>query len=115
MTRLRPSIRMLEVRRNAKRKQLAAVGPVVQGSLVTVKHKTCKHTAHLLTFPVKGKTKSVYVPLGLVEEVRRWSQNYRKVKQLLRESSNLSLALIHRHVPMQRAVAKGAGTRRPNR
>lgn len=114
MIRSQPSVRMLEIRREAKRKQLAAIGPVVQGSLVAVKHKTCKHTAHLLTFPVKGKTKSVYVPLGMVEEVQQWSQNYRKVKTLLRESSNLSLALIHRHVPVKRAVARSAANHPPN-
>jgi hypothetical protein len=114
MIRSQPSIRMLERRREAKRKQLAAIGPVVQGSLVAVKHKTCKHIAHLLTFPVKGKTKSVYVPLDMVQEVQQWSRNYRNVKALLRASSNLSLALIHRHVPVQRAVAKSRAKRRPN-
>ena len=115
MIRLQPSIRVLESRCAAKLKQVAAVGPVVQGSVVTVKHKSCKHTAHLLTFSVKGKTKSVYVPLGMVEEVQQWSRNYRKVKSLLREGSNLSLALIHRHVPVKRAVAKSTAKRRPSR
>ena len=115
MIRSQPSIRMLEIRREGRRKQVAAIGPVVQGSLVTVKHKTCKHTAHLLTFPVKGKTRSVYVPLDMVGEVQQWSRNYRKMKSLLREGSNLSLALIHRHVPVKRAVAKSTSKRRPSR
>lgn len=105
-----PSSRMLKVRRQARLRELSCLGPLLQGSLVQVPHKTCRHVAHLLTFPVRGKTHSVYVPLDMVEEVKQWTRNYRTLKQLVRRISRLSLALIHRHVPDARAAH-----RRPSR
>ena len=48
-------------RQEAAVKRLAKVGPFVTGTLVRIKHPTCKHVAHRLTFKVKGKTKAVYV------------------------------------------------------
>jgi hypothetical protein len=102
----KPSPRMLEQRRQARLRELARIGPLLQGSLVRVPHKTCRHVAHLLTFPVQGKTRSVYVPLGMVEEVKTWTRNYRSLKTLIRQISRLSLALIHRHVPAERAARR---------
>lgn len=43
-----PSIAVLRKRRDGKLKQLAQIGPFVQGSLVSVKHKRCKHVAILV-------------------------------------------------------------------
>jgi hypothetical protein len=106
MTAVRPSIGMLKKRRDAKMRKLASIGAVVQGSLVSVKHKACKHTAHMLTFPVKGKTHTVYVPLGMVEEVREWTENYKALKESVRDISKLNLAIIHNYVPTKRAAAR---------
>lgn len=103
----RPSPRMLQQRRQARLRELARIGPLVQGSLVQIPHKSCRHVAHLLTFSVRGKTRSVYVPVGLVEEVKTWTRNYRSLKALMRQISRLSLALIHSHVPAARAAARG--------
>ena len=112
---VRPSIGMLKKRRDAKMKKLASIGLVVQGSLVSVKHKTCKHTAHMLTFPVKGKTHTVYVPVDMVKEVRKWSNNYKVLKELVRDISKLNLDIIHRHVPAKRAAARSRGKSSPKR
>jgi hypothetical protein len=102
----KPSPRILEQRRQARLRELAQTGPLLQGSLVRVPHKSCRHVAHLLTFPVQGKTRSVYVPLALVEEVKQWTRNYRQLKKLVRRISRLSLALIHQHVPAERAARR---------
>ena len=112
MTDVRPSIGMLKHRRDAKMKKLASIGFVVQGSLVSVKHKSCKHIAHMLTFPVRGKTHTVYVPVDMVKEVREWSNNYKILKELVRDISKLNLAIIRRHVPAKRAAVKSRGKSR---
>lgn len=93
-----------EKRRNAYLKQLGAIGPFVEGTLVRIPHKTCRHVAHRLTFKVKGKTQAVYVPVDLVEDVIQWTNHYRRLKQLIRQVTTQSLAILHHHVPAKRAA-----------
>jgi len=75
----------------ARLKKLAAFGPMVDGSLVVV-HRRCgnprcrcarghKHPAHYLMRKVGGKTHSVYIPVDLVEDVRQWNQEFRRLKR----------------------------------
>ena len=106
-----------EKRREAKLKQLAECKPLVAASLCKVNRRcgnpNCKcargefHTAHVLTYKVKGKTRTVHVPKDMVEEVRQWVEEHKRIKRLVREISNNSLAIIHRHVPASRAAARG--------
>ena len=95
-----------EKRRQACLKQLARTGPFVEGSLVGVKHPSCRHVAWRLTFKVKAKTRTVYVPVDMVEEVRQWTRSYRQLKQLIRAVTRNSLALIHGHVAARRAASR---------
>jgi len=116
MKRSHVSLNVLERRRQARLKQMHSIGPVLAGSLVKIQrkcgHKACRcatgegHPAHILTFKVKGKTKSVYVPVNLVTEVKTWVQNHRVLKYLIREVTKLGLALIHRHVAANRGGRK---------
>lgn len=110
------SIHVLDQRRQAKLRQLSAIGPVLQGSLATI-GVTCgnpqcrcaqgdKHTSHILTKKVRGKTKTTYVPVDLVEEAQAWTRNFRQVKQLLTELSALSERMLKLHVPSRRARAR---------
>ncbi|MCC6862397.1 MAG: hypothetical protein IT158_27725 [Bryobacterales bacterium] len=64
------------------------------------------HQAYVLTYKVHAKTKTVHVPKDLLMEVRRWVQEYRQVKKLIREISYQSLAILRHHVPASRAVAR---------
>ena len=92
----------------ARVKRLAARGPVLQASLVQIaKHcgrQGCrcqrghKHVGNYLTFKEAGKTRTVYVPLDLVEDVRQWIAEARRLKGLIRESSQLAVALVAGHV-----------------
>jgi len=92
----------------ARVKKLAARGPVLQASLVQIaKHcgrEGCrcqrghKHVGNYLTFKEAGKTRTVYVPLDLVEDVRQWIAETRRLKTLIRESSELAVALVAGHV-----------------
>jgi len=105
-----------EKRREAKLKELSRCKPLVAASLCKVNRRcgnpNCKcargefHTAHVLTYKVKGKTKAVHVPKDMVEEVRGWVKEHKRVKKCIQEISKNSLAIIHRHVPTSRAAAR---------
>ena len=99
----------------ARVKKLAARGPVLVASLVRIaKHcgrQGCrcqrghKHVGNYLTFKEAGKTRTVYVPLDLVEDVRQWIAEGRRLKDLMRESSRLAVALVAGHVQEKRRKA----------
>jgi hypothetical protein len=57
-----------------------------------------KHLGNYLSFKVKGKSRSVYVPVDLVKEVQSWIEEHRRHKRLLQEIQQLTLALIRSHV-----------------
>jgi hypothetical protein len=74
--------------------QIAALWPAAKGSLAKV-YKPCirkncpacargdKHPAWLLSFTSQGRRKTMYVPLGLIPQIRRAIQNGRKIEKLL--------------------------------
>jgi hypothetical protein len=107
------SIGVLKTRRNAKLKKLAEVGPILQGSITTVGVKCgnpdCKcargekHTSNILTKKVNGKTKSVYVPADMLEEAKQWTQEYKKVKELMKEISNYNEQILKKYVKTKKA------------
>ncbi len=108
----RVSIPRLIQRRDAWLKKLGELGPMTRGSLVTAKRGN--HTAHQLTVSVRGKTHTVYVPKDMVEEVKEWIKNHRRMQRILKEVSKLNMAIIHRHVPEGRGDARKQEKRRPS-
>ena len=105
------------VKRKLRRK-LKAMGreqPFVAGSLTKIyrkcgnPHCRCaakdgqKHSAHLLTTKIKGKSKAIYVPVDMVEEVRNWCCNYRAAKDEMKMVSECCEHLIRLHVKSSRA------------
>lgn len=85
-------------------KQIAQIGPFVEGSLCEYKRwPGSKSSSWRLTYKVRGKTKTVYVPVDMVEEVRRWTEEYRGLKQLIRKETKQSLAIIHGYAASRRA------------
>jgi hypothetical protein len=50
-----------------------------------------------VTLKQAGKTRTVYVPLELREEVEACIQEHRRLRRLLREITQLQLALIRTH------------------
>src|SRR6476661_3085596 len=100
-----------QVRRmlQSRLRQLHSDGPILAASLAQV-HKTCgqptcachrggpKHQAHHLTLKEGGKTRTIYVPVDLLEDVRSWVAEHQRLKALLAEISQLTLALVKTHV-----------------
>lgn len=84
--------------------QLRARCPVLSASLVRIARRCgkagchCetgdKHVGYYLTRAVAGKTRTVYVPGNLVEEVRSWIEEHKRLKKLGREITELAIALI---------------------
>jgi hypothetical protein len=86
-------------------KKLATASPILAASLGSYTHRcgrpSCRchhggprHPAQHLTFKEHGKTRTVYVPKALLPEVRAWLAEHRRLKLLLREIHQLSLALL---------------------
>ncbi|MCX6039242.1 MAG: hypothetical protein NTW99_15425 [Chloroflexi bacterium] len=101
-------MKSIEQRRQEKLMELGQDRPFVAGSLNRVVRKDAQGRTtvyHLLTFKEAGKTRSVYVPKEMVEEVKRWIRNHRRIKKLLADASTLSIALIRKYVPEKRAAA----------
>jgi hypothetical protein len=94
---------------DSRLKQLAAAGPLLAASLSLVRKRcgqpSCRchgdgplHSAPHLTLKIDGTTRTVYVPQGLLQEVQAWVGEYQRLKNLLAEVSQLTLALVKSHV-----------------
>ncbi len=92
-------------RREAVLRQIAQIGPFIEGTLVKLPRKDCRHVAHRLTFKVEGKTHSVYVPLDRVKDVEAWIKEYKRLKKLIRDVTKASLGELRNHVRSRRASA----------
>jgi hypothetical protein len=111
--RVERNIRWLTRRRDALLKRLRRWGPFVNGSLVLIA-RTCGNSAHCrcsrgekhvntyLSYAAKGKTKMVYIPVDLEKDVRQWSAEYRELKEVIAEISDLQKEIIRRHVQERR-------------
>ena len=96
----------------ARQNELQAQCPVLAASLVTIRracgNPNCrcargqKHLGHYLTWKVKAKTHTAYVPVDLLPQVKLWTQEHRRLKQLVHQITELSLALIQTHVTAKR-------------
>jgi hypothetical protein len=94
---------------NRRLKQLVPAGPILAASLTQV-NKRCGRPscsghhggplrqAHHLAFRDGGKTRTVYVLQDLLAEVQKWVQESQRLKTLIHEVSQLSVALIKGHV-----------------
>ena len=105
------------------RRKLAVLGekqPFIIGSLVKIQRRcgnpNCrcaregpKHPAHLLTTKVNGKTKAIYVPVDMVQEVRQWCRQYRDIKANIKEVSECCEQIIRLHTKEKRVRSGNPG------
>ncbi len=117
------STKELAARRKTLLKELAQTGPFVQGSLCKVRIKCgnprCKcargdrHEAYVLSKKVRGKTVTTHIPRDLLDEVKSWAEEQKRIKELMREISDLSERIIRIHVKEGRS--RNAGGNRGRR
>ena len=88
--------RTLETKRRKFISKITSLDPWIEGTFVSTSRrcgkKNCachkggsKHPVLYLTWKENGKTLSLYVPRRWEVEVRRWVENYKKLKALIRE------------------------------
>jgi hypothetical protein len=100
---------------DARRARLAPDQPVLAATLTQVRKRCgqpschcCHGEPHLawhLTCKVKGRTRTVCVPADLLDDVRKWLAEHKRIKALLDEIHQLTVALIRGHVKQQRRKA----------
>jgi hypothetical protein len=83
---------LLRRMRDARVKQLVPRCPPLAASIGTQRGGGCQ-----LTLKRRGKTRTVYVPKELKDEVESWVQEHRRLKRLSREITALQLELIRLH------------------
>ena len=83
---------LLRRMRDARVKELVPRCPPLAASLGTRRGGGCQ-----VTLKHRGKTRTVYVPKDLKDEVEAWVQEHRRLKRLLAEITSLQLALIKLH------------------
>jgi hypothetical protein len=94
--------------------RLGQTEPFLEGSLCPVQRRGCAQPAWHLTFKERGQTRTVYVPMELVPEVKQWTRNYQKLKTLIRKVTRHSLALIRGHVAARRAARRSPASTAPS-
>jgi hypothetical protein len=99
--------------RQANLRQIAQLGPFIEGSLSAFKRPGCAQPGWHLTFKARGRTRTLYVPMELVAEVKQWTLNYRQLKRLIRQVTGHSRALIHGHLANQRAANRSRALTSP--
>ena len=83
---------LLRRMRDARVKELVPRYPPLAASLGTQRGGGCQ-----LTLKRRGKTRTVYVPKDLKDEVKACVAEHRRLKGLLAEITSLQLALIKLH------------------
>ena len=90
--------------RQSTLRQIAQLGPFIEGSLSPFRRPGCSEPGWHLTFKHQGRTRTLYVPLELVATVQQWTRNYRQLKRLIRQMTRHSRALIHSHLANRQAA-----------
>ena len=113
-------IHQLEAKRSALLRQLRRGGPLIDGSLATSNRKcgtpSCRchqadeyrHRQVMLCKKVKGRSHATHIPKDLEEEVRAWNDEYKRIKELLKDTSAISEQIIRRHVQERKAKRQAA-------
>jgi hypothetical protein len=83
---------LLRRMRDARVKQLVPRCPPLAASIGTQRGGGCQ-----VTLRHRGRTRTVYVPKGLKDEVEAWVQEHRRLKRLSKEITDLQLELIRLH------------------
>jgi len=97
--------RTLEAQRRRLISKITSVDPWIEGTFVSTSRrcgkKNCachqggiKHPVLYLTWKENGKTFSLYVSKRWEIDVRRWTENYKKLKVLIREVTLLQRQMI---------------------
>ena len=111
------SINVLKMRVRAKIKELGNAKPFISGSFIRTSRKcgnpNCqcanggpKHPCCMLSSKVKGKTKGIYIPVAIADEVESWVREHQRIKKIFKEIDGMNEQIIRMYVTTSRAVSK---------
>jgi len=100
-----PSVSALRQRRRRLQDKLARLGPIIRGSVVTLRmpctHKGCtkcqtgeKHPNKYLSTSRGGKTDLRYIPKALRTQVEERVAEYQRAKDILEQLSDINTVLL---------------------
>ena len=92
--RLPKSPTILKRMRQGRLGRLRRLGFVLAGSLVRLPGRQSLY----LTDKVRGKTRTLYIRLDRLDEVKRWNAEYRQGKRVLMELSEIQRALLREEI-----------------
>jgi hypothetical protein len=95
-----------EIARNAALRQIAECQPFIEGSLSSFKRKGCEKPGWHLTFKKRGRTQTVYVPMDMVEDVKKWTKEYQKLRRIIRTVTRHSLGIVRGYVANRSAAER---------
>ena len=102
---MKPLRPQLQAKRLSLLRQIQNLGPWIEGTLVATSRKcgkdncAChhdgpKHPVLFVTWKEGGKTVSLYIPRQLEAAVKEWTQNYKQLKTLIRQVSEVQRQLV---------------------
>lgn len=110
------NIAFLKRRRQALLKRLARLSPFLGGSLVLAGRvcgypkcacaKGKKHPTYYLTWARDKKTRTLYIPLGLLKETQDWVTEYKNLKWIINQMNEVQRQILSRYVKEKRAKAR---------
>ena len=106
----------IRARLKARLARLGSDQPLLAASLAQIRkrcgRKTCRchthgelHTGWHVTYKVQGRSRTVYVPFDLLDDVRTWIDNHKRHKELLAEIHALTVALVRTHAQAKKRKA----------
>ena len=72
-------------------KEMRKIGPVMRGSVVTI---GTPNKRFCFSLTKKGKTQLIYLGKNRVKQAREYSENYKKLKELVEEMTQLNMILL---------------------
>ena len=104
-TDMSPLRSQLHRKRLSLSRQIPNLDPWIEGTLVTTSrkcgkencachHQGPKHPVSYVTWKEAGKTVSLYIPRQLEPEAKQWTENYKKLKALIRQISEVQKQII---------------------
>jgi hypothetical protein len=106
-------------KREALLKQLRKAKPFIGGSIAAIERscgnpnckcrkKGKKHIGYYLFWKEKKETKGLYIPVDLKEEVELWNEEYKNLRDIIKEISELSKIIIKGYVKEKRGRKRHA-------
>lgn len=107
------TLQKLYVKRKVLRQRLSSLGTIVR-AVVVESLRICgkpncrcqrgkKHKSSYFTRTVHSKTLRFYLPPEVVEEIRTWCNNYKELKAIVEELSEINIEILRRKIRSSRA------------